>query len=224
MDFSKFKFEVYDILAVVLPGFLLLCGVWVTMRGWHGFAVSLATLSGTGFTALLLAAFPIGHLIQELGDAAIKKVLGERFFKKGRDDFWKTEQGFKVSRLIEQELGFTVSVDSAFDFCLTKIKGQFPRRDVFLATSDFCRSLMVVSFLLIPAAARMLWDLHGTWVRLAIYAVTIGLALTLCIYLAGRRMVRFRSLSEVPVFGTYLACAKVTSEPVSVPADSETED
>jgi hypothetical protein len=224
MDFSKFKFEVYDILAVVLPGFLLLCGVWVLLRGWHGFAVSLAALSGTGFTALLLASFPIGHLIQELGDAAIKKALGERFFKKGRDDFWKTEEGLKVGSLIEQELGFKVSVDSAFDFCLTKIKGRFPRRDVFLATSDFCRSLLVVGFLLIPTVIRLLWDLHGTPARLAIYSTGIGVALALYIYLAGRRMVRFRALSEVPVFGTYLACANVTAESVSVPADSETAD
>src|SRR5258708_4329062 len=165
MDFSKFKFEVYDILAVVLPGFLLLCGVWVMLRGWHAFAVSLPALSGTGFTALLLAAFPVGHLIQELGDAAIKIALGERFFKRARDKFWSTDEGVKLSSMIEQEVGFKVSVDSAFDFCLTKIKGEFPRRDVFLATSDLCRSLLAVGVLLIPAIIRLLWDVHGTCIR-----------------------------------------------------------
>jgi hypothetical protein len=224
MDFSKFKFEVYDILAVVLPGFLLLCGVWVLVRGWHGFAVALGGLSGTGFTALLLAAFPVGHLIQELGDWSIKKARGDRFFKKGRDDFWKTAEGLKVSGLIEQELGFKVSVDSAFDFCLTKIKAQFPRRDVFLATSDFCRSLLVVGLLLIPPAIRLIWDLHGACLQIVLYSVGIAVAIALCVYLAGRRMVRFRALSEVPVFNTYLACVKATVESAPNPVESETED
>jgi hypothetical protein len=108
------------------------------------------TLSGTGFTALLLASFPIGHLIQELGDATIKKVRGDRCFKSARDAFWKTAEGKNVSELIERELGFAPTVDGAFDFCLSKIKNQFPRRDAFLATSDFCRSLLVVGVLLTP--------------------------------------------------------------------------
>lgn len=208
MDLSKFKFELYDILALVLPGFLLLCSVWVLLRGWHLFAMSLAGLSGTGFTALLLASFPIGHLIQELGDAAIKKVLGERYFKKTRDSFWATAEGAKVSAFIERDLGFKTNVDGAFDFCLTKIKGQFPRRDVFLATSDFCRSLLVVGFLVIPAVLRLLWDAHGSREWIISYSTGIVVALALFLYLAGRRMARFRELSEIPVFRTYLACVK----------------
>ena len=132
MDFSKFKFELYDVLAVVLPGFLFLCGLWVLLRGWHLFAISVAALGGTGFTALLLASFPIGHLIQELGDAAIKKVRGERCFKSARDAFWKTEEGKNVGVLIARELGFMPTVDGAFDFCLSKIKGEFPGEKRFL--------------------------------------------------------------------------------------------
>lgn len=206
MDFSKFKFELYDILAVVLPGFLLLGGVWVLLRGWHSFAVSLAALTGTGFTALLLAAFPVGHLVQEFGDAAIKKAFGPRYFKAARDKFWMTQEGRSVSARVEQDLGFTPSVDVAFDFCLTKIKRQFPRRDSFVATSDFCRSLLVVGFLLIPTTVRLLWDAHGTRIQLAAYLGGITLALLLFLYLAGRRMVRFRELSETTVFTIYLAC------------------
>jgi hypothetical protein len=211
MDFSKFKFELYDVLALILPGFLVLCGIWVLLRGWQPFAVSLAALGGTGLTALLLASFPIGHLIQELGDAATKAVFGERYFKTARDNFWDTAEGNRVSGLIEQELGFKVSVDTAFDFCLTKIKGQFPRRDVFLATADFCRSLFVVGFLLLPPVCRLVWDVHGTRIRIATYLAGIVLVLTLYLYLAGRRMVRFRELSETPVFRTYLASVNMSS-------------
>jgi hypothetical protein len=227
MDFSKFKFELYDILAVVLPGFLFLCGIWVLLRGWHVFAVSLAALSGTGFTALLLASFPIGHLIQELGDATIKKVCGERYFKTARDKFWNTVEGSNVSVLIEHELGFRPSVDGAFDFCLTKIKGHFPRRDVFLATSDFCRSLLVVGFLLIPSVCRLLWGVHGTPAQLVMYSAGIVFALALFLYLAGRRMMRFRELSELPVFRTYLACANQPGDSglsLGTPADAVEEE
>ena len=213
MDFSKFKFELYDILALVLPGFLVLCGAWVLLRGWHIFVLSLASLSGTGFTALLLASFPVGHLIQELGDAAIKKFLGPRYFRRARDEFWVTEEGQNVCACIERECGLKLPVDGAFDYCLTKIKGQFPRRDVFVATSDFCRSLLVVGILLIPALGRLVWDdLHGTLLHAGIYSSVIVLVLILYLYLAWRRMTRFRELSEITVFRIYLACIKAAAE------------
>jgi hypothetical protein len=205
MDLSKLKLELYDILAVVLPGFLLLCGLWVLLRGWHGFAISFGALSGTGFTAMLLASFPIGHIVQEAGEVAITKFRGKRYFKAARDEFWQSEEGQNVRGKIEREVGFKVSVDTAFDFCLTQIKGQFPRRDVFLATSDFCRSLLVVGFLLIPTAVRLLWDVHGGVKRLVLNGTAMIFALGLFLYLAGRRMARFRGLSERPVFTTYIA-------------------
>jgi hypothetical protein len=215
MDFSKFKFELYDILALVLPGFLVLCGAWVFLRGWHVFVLSMASLSGTGFTALLLASFPLGHLIQELGDTAIKTILGPRFFKQSRDQFWDTEEGHNVSAGIEMECGLKLPVDGAYDYCLTKIKGQFPRRDVFVATSDFCRSLLVVGILLIPAAARLVWDdLHGTLLHAGTYSTAIVMVLALYLYLSWRRMVRFRELSEVTVFRVYLACSNAADKSV----------
>src|SRR5258708_3011853 len=124
MDFSKFKFELYDILALVLPGFLVLCGAWVLLLGWHVFILSLASLSGTGFVGVWVASFALGHLIQELGDAAIKKFLGPRYFRRSRDEFWVTEEGQNVRACIEKECGLTLPVDGAFDYCLTKIKGQ----------------------------------------------------------------------------------------------------
>lgn len=206
MDFSKFKFELYDILALVLPGFLILCGAWVLLRGWHVFAVSLTSLSGTGFTALLLASFPLGHLIQELGDAALKKFFGSRFFKQARDHFWDTNEGKNISAVIDADCGLKLPVDGAFDYCLTKIKGQFPRRDVFIATSDFCRSLLVVGILLIPTVARLIVDLHDSHRHVAVYSVLILLVLLLYLFLCWRRMLRFRELSETTVFRTYLAC------------------
>lgn len=215
MDFSKFKLELYDLLALLLPGFLSVCGIWVLLRGWTAFAVSLSSLSATGFTSLLLASFPLGHLIQELGDATIKWARGERFFKRPRDDFWKTPEGQIVNRTIEQELGNQLSVDGAFDYCLTKIKGQFPRRDTFLTTSDFCRSLLVVGFLLIPTAGRIVWDVHTSGRRMFAYGFGVAVALSAALYLAARRMMRYRVLSETPVFRTYLACVRQAERPAA---------
>jgi len=223
MDFSKVKFELYDMLAVILPGFILLCGVWVLLRGWHVFAISIAALSGIGFTALLLASFAIGHLIQELGDVVIRKVRGDRCFKRGRDKLWSSDEGKNISKMIERETGIVLTVDAAFDFCLTKIKGQFPRRDSFVATSDFCRSLLVVGILLIPAVVRVLMDVHGTCLRMATYGGGIVLASALFLYLAGRRMMRFRDLSDRPVFRVYLACA-ASASPLSGMATAEAAD
>src|SRR6266851_582727 len=127
------------------------------------------------------------------------------------------------AKMIERETGIVLTVDAAFDFCLTKIKGQFLRRDSFVATSDFCRSLLVVGILLIPAVVRVLMDVHGTCLRMATYGGGIVLALALFLYLAGRRMMRFRDLSDRPVFRVYLACA-ASASPLSGMATAEAAD
>jgi hypothetical protein len=69
-----------------------------------------------------------------------------------------------------------------------------------------------VGFLLIPSVCRLLWDVHGTRAQVTEYSAGIVLALALFLYLAGRRMVRFRELSELPVFRTYLACAHQSAD------------
>jgi hypothetical protein len=47
MDFSKVKVEVYDFLAVIVPGLLVICELWVTIRGWSRFALSISSLSAS---------------------------------------------------------------------------------------------------------------------------------------------------------------------------------
>lgn len=221
MDFSKFKFELYDILAVILPGFLLFCGLWVLLRGWHAFAIAIGSLSASGFTAMLLASFPVGHLVQELGDAAIKGAFGDRFFKRSRDQFWKCDEGGKVAELIAHEIGFMPTVDTAFEFCLTKTKGRFPRRSSFIVTSDFNRSLVVVGVLLSPTLGRLMWEVNGTRFDRLSFSVGAILLFALFLYLAGRRMIRFRELSERPVFTTYLACAGTPPQEIAILPDEE---
>ena len=203
MDFSKLKLEVYDLLGLILPGLVLICEGWILFRGWHPFVASITQLPGTGLTLLLLVAFGVGNAIQELGDVAVKRIKGQRFPRNGRDRFWLTPEAEIVRSKINSELGYPVtSPDLAFDYCLTKLKDRFAKRDVFLATSDVCRSFVVLTLLaLIPAFRILFHEQHQSWLAFAIFAI-FALAISLLFW---RRMVRFRELSETTVFRAYLA-------------------
>ena len=215
MEISKWKLEVYDLLAIILPGLVVISEGWILLRGWEAFAVAVTHLTASSLTLLLLAAFGAGTMVQELGDFLVKSCSGKRFFKQGRDNFWSSSEADPVKALIKAQLETSVSsVDTAFDYCLTKLKGQFPRRDLFLATSDLCRSFAVLSLLgLVPAtwSAFRAFGLGQEFLMWSIAAVAASLILYA---LSWRRMVRFRELSETTVFRAYLATAK---EPDSEP-------
>ena len=206
MDFSKLKLEVYDFLGVILPGIIAICEGWILLSGWTQFVASINHLSGTGFTVLAIFAFGIGQLVQEFGDVFIKLCKGKRFFKHGRDSFWATEEAIPVKEAIKGQLRKEITaVDTAFDYCLTKLKGNFAKGDVFVATSDICRSLAVLSILAIVPAVRVAWSYAGLNCR---FLVPVGTDVAFFFFLAvlaWRRMVRFRELSEATVFRSYLA-------------------
>jgi hypothetical protein len=148
---------------------------------------------------MAIFAFGIGHLVQELGDASIKLCTGKRFFQYGRDSFWPTEEAVPVKEALEAQLKKKITVDSAFDYCLTKLKGSFSKRDVFVAT------LSILSILAIVPAVRSTWSYLGFSCQ---FYIAVGMELAFFIFLSvlsWRRMVRFRYLSEVTVFRAYLA-------------------
>lgn len=145
MDFSKLKIEVYDFLGIVLPGLLAICEGWILFKGWHPFVASINLISGTSLTLLFVLAFGVGHIAQELGGLSIRAVKGKRYFRQARDRFWESPEGQVVRGAIKKDFGQEISsVDTAFDYCLTKLKDSFSRRDIFVATSDLCRSLVVL--------------------------------------------------------------------------------
>ena len=206
MDFSKLKLEVYDLLGVILPGLLAVFEGWVLLRGWKSFVLSLHLFTGTEFTVLVLIAFGAGNLVQELGDVTIKAWKGQRYFKQARDDFWSSDEALLVKSTIKGDLGHELTlVDTAFDYCLTKLKDRFGKRDVFLATSDLCRSLAVLAILAFLPAARLAWERFAP--TFCYFALTGSLVLFLVFlaWLSWKRMVRFRELTEVTVFRGYLA-------------------
>lgn len=214
MDFSKLKLELYDFLGLILPGLVAICQGWILLRGWHTFVVGISLLGGTGLTLLLVFAFGVGNIIQELGDVTLKTVKGQRYFRSGRDRFWLTTEAETVRHAIKKSLGHEIpSADAAFDYCLTKLKGRFDKRDMFLATSDLCRSFVVLSALaLIPALRIAFRDPHPFSPYFA--SAVLIVALFVVSALAWRRMIRFRELSETTVFRAYLAVVNELDAPL----------
>lgn len=205
MDFSKWKLDVYDLLAIILPGLIAIGEGWVLIRGWDSFCFAIAHLTATILTLLLLASFAVGTLVQELGDFAVKTLKGERFFRSGRDKFWSSKKAEPVKAAIKAHIGPIASVDAAFDYSLTKLKGQFPKRDLFVATSDLCRSFAVLTLI---ALAPALLNEYRTFEWSKTFGLWAGGSLLASLILFGlswRRMVRFRALSDVTVFHSYLA-------------------
>jgi len=211
VDFSKLKLELYDFLGLILPGLIAICEGWILLRGWHAFVVAIGQIGGTGLTLLLVFAFGIGNIIQELGDVALKTVKGQRYFRRARDRFWLTAEAETVRDAIKKSLGHDIpSVDTAFDYSLTKLKDRFSKRDMFLATSDLCRSFVVLSALgLVPAMRIAFHDPHPFSNSYTAAALLIIVLVTVFL-LAWRRMLRFRELSETTVFRAYLA---IVNEP-----------
>jgi hypothetical protein len=212
LDLSKLRLGIYDFLSIALPGLLAVAGGWILLRGWSAFVCSMSQISGTGLTLLLVFAFGVGHIVQELGDFAIRLLKGRRYLYSARDSFWGSDEAKIVRQAIRKELGHEIgSVDAAFDYCLTKSQGQFEKRDVFVATSDLSRSLVVLSFLLIAPAIRISFrDVSPCRQSIEVLASSV-VVLAVIATLAWRRMMRFRELSEVTVFRTYLAVAKQTA-------------
>src|SRR5713226_7488739 len=116
MDFSKLKLDVYDLLGLILPGFLAVCEGWIFFCGWPAFLLGISQITGTGFTLLLLVSFGVGNAVQELGDFTIKRIKGERFLRSARDRFWVHADADLVKNAVEADLGHPISsVDTAFD-------------------------------------------------------------------------------------------------------------
>ena len=211
MDLSKLKLELYDFLGLILPGLIAICEGWISLRGWHIFVVGVSQISGTALTLLLVFAFGLGNIVQELGDVTVKAIKGQRYFRISRDRFWQSPEAEVVRGAIKRSFGQDIpSVDTAFDYCLTKLRDSFGKRDMFLATSDLCRSFVVLSALaLVPAVRIAFFDLHPLANSIVAAAILIVVLVSVSL-LSWKRMVRFRALSETTVFRAYLALSERT--------------
>jgi hypothetical protein len=213
MNLSNLKLGIYDLLGLVIPGMILVCEGGITLKGWANFRVTLNHMSGTSFTFLLVFSFVLGHFVQEFADVSIKKIKGPRFFAAGRDEFWASTEAEGIKSAVWTESGVTLgSVDATFDYCLTRLGERFSKRDTLLATADLSRSFLVLAVFAAPAAVRIAWDMnHRFLVFLPLLTVYLVL-LALVSFVAWRRMVRFRRMSETGVFRAYLGSRPRNSE------------
>lgn len=211
MELTKLKIELYDIAAIVIPGIFCLAEVWVALFGALSLLHFLHDLKGTELTLVVLCSFALGNLVQEAGNRLLTAWKGKRFFKQARDEFWETHDGELVRAKVKADSACELGgVDSAYEYCLTRITGKFVKRDVFLAISDFCRSLWLLSLGAIVPLARISLSKSGVTQKLV--SGTSGVALiALIAWLSWLRMVRFRALSETPVFTTFLACGALAT-------------
>jgi hypothetical protein len=215
VDFSKLKLEVYDFVGIVLPGLLVICEAWIAFKGWADFLMSIDQISRTSLFLLAFLAFGLGHAVQELSDVSIKALKGKRYFRLARDTFWISPDAKIVRNAINREFGQEIqSVDAAFNYCLTRLNERFVKRDSFIATSDLCRSLVILSALaLIPVIRITLFDLHPFYKSLFPFAILLVLLGSIAM-LAWKRMVRFRALAETTVFHAYLGtCGSLAPAP-----------
>jgi len=207
MEVSKLKLELYDLAAIILPGVFLMAELVALIKGVPEMLTYVRGIHGAELTLLLLCSFALGNLVQEAGDRLIKCFTSKRFFRQARDRFWTSDLREAVCKKIAESGGPAVtSVDAAFDFCLTCLGGSFAKRDVFLAISDLSRSLWVLSVIGILPLARGVVYAYGWQARTILGSE--GLAcVVLVAWLSWSRMVRFRELSESPVFHSFLAQA-----------------
>lgn len=206
MDSSKLKIEVYDLLAVIIPGLLVICELAIVIWGWPASSICFSGLSASGLTLLLLVSFALGPILQELADFAIKAWKGDRFFKSSRDKLWGSPTGEQIRKKITAETAQDLEgVDVAFDYCLTKVQGHFLKRDLFLANSDLSRAMIVVCCLSVLPLARVVLALSTPWWCKVAELFGCSIVIYLVVGLCWGRMRRFRALSETTVFHIYLA-------------------
>ena len=196
----------------MLPGIIFIAEIWAALFGIGSLALAAKELTGTQLTLLLLCSFGAGNLIQEGGNRLVTLSLGKRYFKAARDRFWNSPDAGLIRAKIRADDELEVSnVDVAFDYCCCRYSGLFVKRDVFLAISDFARSVCLLSAIGVLPLGRAILYAYGTSTR-----IKIGLEGLLLLAVAGWlgwvRMVRFRELSETPVFTTFLA-SKSAAQP-----------
>jgi hypothetical protein len=220
MDFSKLRLGLYDLFGILIPGFIIVADVWITIVGWKPFVAMLAALSGNLVAVLALMSYAMGHLVQEAGDMLVRAITHDRYLKKSRDRLWEGKNGKTVREEIKKREGLDIAdVDTAFDYCLTKAKHSFEKRDAFIATSDLARSFVLLAILTgIPAVHALFYRTKSVGFSLILELAALIAAVSLVVFVSWRRMMRYREFADKPVFAAYLATVKdtdVTNKPSS---------
>jgi len=209
MDLSKLRLGLYDFFGILIPGLIVVADAWITITGWKQFIGMLAALSGNLVAALLLISYVTGHLVQEAGDVLVRALRHNRYLKRSRDEFWAGRDGKTVREEIKKREGFEIdTVDTAFDYCLSKSKDSFEKRDAFIATSDLARSFILLAVLTVIPTINELRSARISWCRFSLCLAAAILTIMTIVVVSWRRMMRYREFADNPVFAAYLAMVK----------------
>jgi hypothetical protein len=216
MDLSKLRLGLYDFFGILIPGFIVVAEVWVTITGGKQFVGMLALLSGNLVAVLVLVSYVMGHLVQEAGDVFVRSITDDRYLKRSRDQLWAGKDGKTVREEITRRAGFEIAdVDTAFDYCLTKSKRSFEKRDAFIATSDLARSFVLLAILTAIPSACALYSAKISGYDLLLDLAAVISIISLIVFVSWRRMMRFREFADKPVFAAYLATVKDSHETIN---------
>jgi hypothetical protein len=208
VDLSQLQLKPYDILGILLPGVLAICEGWIVLRGWEHFLTNFEKVSDRDLVLLIVLALGLGHIVQELAATAVKAVKKGIHAQDEGKAFWKSDESKLVRSALKKDFDGTFpGTHVALDYCLTKLSGRFDKRDMFVATSGLCRSIVVLSALAVIPAGRVAFcagrSMHQS---LGIFALLLALLASVAV-LAWRRMDHFDELAETTVFRAYLAIA-----------------
>ena len=208
MDLSQLQLKPYDILGILFPGVLAICEGWIVLRGWGSFLTNFDKVSDRDLVLLIVLALGLGHIVQELAQAGVKLLKGKKRTLREKNRYWELTESQLVRSAIQKDFDGTFpGVNVVFDYCLTKLSGRFDKRDMFVATSGLCRSIIALSAMAVAPAARIAFhDPHGAQNSLVIFTEFFVL-LTVVAVLAWRRMDHFDALAETTVYRAYLAIA-----------------
>ncbi len=76
MDSFQIQLGIYDLLSVLVVGFLAICVGWITLRGSTEFLSRVNSLCTQSIILLFLAAIAVGGLAQEIGQVATRPRTG----------------------------------------------------------------------------------------------------------------------------------------------------
>jgi hypothetical protein len=218
MDFSKLRLGLYDFFGILIPGLIVVADIWIASVGWARFIDTVAALSGNLVAVVILISYALGHLVQEAGDVLVSGITHNRYLKTSRDELWAGNDGKIVREEIKKREGLDVAdVDTAFDYCLTKSKRSFEKRDAFIATSDLARSFVLLGIVTGVTASCAIYKAKSPGWSLIGYLLAVMALTVMVVFISWRRMVRFRAFSDKPVFAAYLATVKEPHE-ISKPA------
>jgi len=218
MTDQQFPFSAFEYLGYIVPGVVVLVGIFLNYGPLDSFAKlgeylsSIKDASFAFYAALLLSAYVLGHIVSALGSFVFERQIVHRFLGYPSENLFR--ENAKPSRVFREYLrpyslpfsrefrkifvarfGSEYETLDQFLLCLHDVKERMPttynRLERFIRLYDFARNL-AMGFILLAAelSARAIAQVDLNWFGSA--ALSVGLAFALFL----RYLRFFRSYSD----------------------------